>query len=59
MRQITMKKHRLKIKFWGDEESLNCFRKFLDEHLVCVTSPNLPSDQDGFHAYSTVEVADE
>ena len=54
-----MKKHRLKIKFWGDAEALDAFRKFLDEHLVCVTSPNQPSQQGGYHAYSNVEVADE
>ena len=56
---LSMKKHRIKIKFWGTLEAVEAFTRFLDENAVCVSSPPLESEQGGFHVYSTIEVAGE
>jgi len=47
---------KIKTKSMGPSEALQIFRAFLDEHFLCFSSDLKPSDQGGYHFFSTIQI---
>ncbi len=47
---------KLKLKFWGEREPVEVFRRYLDENFLAIVSQAKDSDKGGCHAFATIEV---
>ena len=47
---------KLKLKFYGDCEAVDAFKRHLDDNFLAIVSETKNSDKGGCHAFATIEV---